>query len=266
MNIEDKVKRGIPLEDYLIIDCHNHIGSWGAFYIPKEGTAESMLESMNNLGIDKVFVTAHSSIGPDYIYGNNIVIDAVKRYPDRFLGYVTVNPNYPENMDDEFNRCFLVEGMRGIKLHPSMHGCSIDYKNNRRAFEVADEKKCPILIHVWGRSDVAIIDRLASEYADAQFIMGHSGAEQKAMEDAILVSNKRPNVYLDLAVSFAFQGNVEWFVKEAGSKKILFGSDMPFYDPRHTFGRIALAQISDEEKRDVLGLNMKKLLNLEVIK
>jgi uncharacterized protein len=262
MNIQEKIKRGLPLDDYLIIDCHNHIGCWAPFYVPEGGTAESMLGSMNNLGIDKVFVTAHAAIGPDYRFGNDIVIDAVTKYPDRFMGYVTINPNYPEDIDNEFKRCFAVEGMRGIKLHPSMHGCSIDYKNNRRAFEVANEKKFPILIHVWGRGDVAIIDRLAAQYPAAQFIMGHSGADQKAMEDAVLVSNRRSNTYLDLAVSFAFQGNVEWFVKEAGAKKVLFGSDMPFYDPRHTFGRVALADISDEEKRDILGLNMKRILNL----
>jgi len=96
----------------------------------------------------------------------------------------------------------------------------------------------------------------------AQFIMGHAGGEIRAMEDAVDVVNRHDNVYVDLAFSNPFEGNVEWFVKEMGSKKVLFGSDMPFYDPRPTFGRVAMSDISLEEKKDVFGLNMKKLLML----
>lgn len=51
-------------------------------------------------------------------------------------------------------------------------------------------------------------------------------------------------------------------VKEIGSKRVLFGTDMPFLDPRPALGRVAMADISDEEKKDIFGLNMKYLLNL----
>lgn len=260
-NFVERAKQGLPLDDILIIDCHNHLGLWSAFHGPKE-TPEDMLRNMDQLGIDMVCATAHSSIGPNYIYGNNQVMEAVKKYPDRFNGYVTINPNYSEDMQHELERCFAVPGMRGIKFHPACHGCTLDYKNYAPAYEYADRNRLPVLIHVWGRGDVAAVDRVSVQYPGAQIIMGHAGAEIKAMEDAINVVNKRSNVYMDLAISLTYQGNVEWFVKEAGSKKVLFGTDMPFFDPRPTFGRVAMADISDEEKRDVFGLNMKKLLKL----
>ena len=81
---------------------------------------------------------------------------------------------------------------------------------------------------------------------------------------AAALINKYDNVYGDLAVSGKPEGNVEWFVKEVGSKELLFGSNMPFYDPRPTFGRIALANISKEAKADILGLNMARLLKLRI--
>lgn len=230
-SIAEKVLSGKKLDDVLIIDAHNHIGLWKAFHAPAN-SAEGMLVSMDTVGIDKVFITAHSSIGPNYVYGNNIVLDAVKRYPDRFIGYVTVNPNYEDDMKHEIDRCFAVEGVKGIKLHPDCHGCPIDYKNYRIAYEAADEKNCPILIHVWGKGEVAAVDRMSAKYPGAQFIMGHAGAEIKAMEDAFELVNKRDNVYIDLAISLTYEGNVEWFVKEVGSKKVVFGTDMPFFDPR----------------------------------
>jgi hypothetical protein len=39
---------------------------------------------------------------------------------------------------------------------------------------------------------------------------------------------------------------------------------MPFFDPRSAFGRVALANISEEQKKDVFGMNMIKLLNMQV--
>jgi predicted TIM-barrel fold metal-dependent hydrolase len=90
--------------------------------------------------------------------------------------------------------------------------------------------------------------------------MAHTGGEMPQVERAVDVINRHANIYTDLAVSESKEGNVEWLVREIGSKKLLFGSDMPYMDPRATFARIAMAEISEDEKRDVFGLNMQKIL------
>lgn len=262
MSLKDNARKGLPLHDVQIIDCHNHIGLWKAFHIP-DPSAEGMLAGMDRLGIDKVCVTAHSSIGPDFRYGNNLVKDAVTRYPDRFLGYVTVNPNYPEEMRDEIQRCLSIKGFVGVKLHPSCHGSAVDNPNYDAAFETVEEKKMPILIHVWGDGDIAAVNRLAPRYPNAQFIMAHAGGSIQSMPYALEVVNRHANVYVDLAVSTAYEGNVEWFVKEVSSKKVLFGTDMPFLDPRSTLGRVAMADISEEEKIDIFSRNMRRILDQE---
>ena len=257
-DICERAMKGIPLEDVLIIDCHSHMGYWRNFNVPR-GTPEGMLATMNTLGIDIVCVTHHSSIGPDYRYGNERVIEAVKKYPDRFIGYITLNPNYPDDMKDEIDRCLAVHGMKGIKLHPDCHGCPIEYKNYNAAYETANELHIPVLIHIWGKNEVAAVDRLAVHYPGARFIMGHAGGDIRSMEDAVDIVNKHDNVYVDLVVSATLEGNVEWFVKEVSSKKVLYGSDMPFLDPRPAIGRVAFAEISDDEKRDIFGGNMKRI-------
>ena len=106
------------------------------------------------------------------------------------------------------------------------------------------------------------MDRLASEYPEATFIMAHAGGEIVTVERAVDIINRRENIYADIAVSESREGNVEWLVREIGSKKLLFGSDMPTMDPRGTFTRLAMAEISEDEKRDVFGLNMQKILKI----
>lgn len=246
-------------KDMLVIDCHNHLGPWKAFHAPSN-KAEGMLVSMDNLGIDIACLTAHSAIGPDYVHGNDLVYDVIRRYPNRFLGYVTLNPNYPDDMQNEIQRCFKLEGFVGLKMHPSCHGSAIDNPNFDVAYQYAHENNLPVLIHVWGRGDVAAIKELAGRFTNAQFIMGHAGGDVPSMREAINVVNRYENTYLDLALSLTYEGNVEWFVSEVGSKRVLFGTDMPFFDPRPAFGRVLMADISDEQKRDILGLNTKRLL------
>lgn len=257
----EKARRGLPLDDVLIIDSHCHMGSYYRFNAP-HNDAEGMLESMNALGVNMAFVTAHASIGPDYVYGNDIIIEAIQKYPDRFIGYVTLNPHYPEDMIHELERCFTIPGMKGIKLHPSCHGVPIDHENYTPAYEFANGHKYPMLIHVWGIDQVRVIDKLAGEYPDISFLMGHTGGDVLAMEEAIRVVNSHKNVYGDLALSIVREGNVEWLVDKISSRKLLYASDMPFFDPRPAFGRVAMAQLSEEEKRDVFGLNMKRMLKL----
>ena len=51
-------------------------------------------------------------------------------------------------------------------------------------------------------------------------------------------------------------------MEEAGADRVLFCSDIPLMDPRAQMGKIITADISDEDKKLVLGGNAKRLLKL----
>lgn len=259
MRIIEMARKGIPLADVKVIDCHCHMGDWQHFHVPN-GSAEGMLESMDALGTDIACVTAHCAIGPDYIHGNNMVIDAVRKYPDRFLGYITINPNYPEDIKNELDRGFAIDGMFGVKLHPGTHDKPIEHRNYHIAYEVANHKKCVVLIHVWGKGPVRTVGKMADQYPDISFVMGHGGADIEGMEAAAEVVGSHKNVYVDIAISRAREGNVEWLVKNMGSDKVLYGTDMPFFDPRPTLGRLAFADLTETDKKNIFGLNMERLI------
>ena len=257
--IAEAVKKGIALADTLVIDCHCHLGGIKNFYVP-ETSAASMVAVMDTLGVDKACISSFPAISSDYRMGNELLFEALSKFPDRFLGYATANPNYPDDMVPELDRCFSVDRVIGIKLHPSAHGCSIDHANNHIVYRYAVQHHLPILIHVWGQKEVREIDGIADRYEDLTLIMGHGGAEIRAMEMAVEVVKRHENVYVDLAVSIAREGNVEWFVQQMGAQRILFGTDMPFLDPRPTLGRVALAQISEPDKKKILSENFQNIL------
>jgi hypothetical protein len=259
-NFTELAKQGLPLKEALIIDVHCHMGRFFSLSVPVF-TVKKMLGCMDNLGIDIACISHHSAITSDYIFGNNLVVEILRKYPKRFLGYCTINPHYPEDIKAELVRCFSFHGIMGIKLHPSIHQVPVDYKNYHLAYEAADEKHCPVLVHTWGKTAVSEIGRIAGMYPNAVFIMAHSGGDVRAMENAIDVVNKHKNVYADLAVSRTMEGNVEWLVKEMGANKVLYGSDMPLLDPGPALGRVAMADLDEKDKRKIFGLNIKGILS-----
>ena len=96
------------------------------------------------------------------------------------------------------------------------------------------------------------VSSVSDTYKNAKFIMGHFGANTDGFTSAIELINKRGNVYGDLALSFA-PGEYRMACVEVNPKRILFGTDMPFYDPRFTISRLAMADIPYETKLDIFG-------------
>ena len=76
-------------------------------------------------------------------------------------------------------------------------------------------------------------------------------------------ANSCSNIYLETCTSLGEHDSIEFLVNGAGEDRVLYGSDIPLMDPRLQVGRIVTADISDEAKVKVLGLNAIKLLGLD---
>ena len=68
-------------------------------------------------------------------------------------------------------------------------------------------------------------------------------------------------MYLDTAGSVAQFGIFTQLVKHVGAGRILYGDDFPWMCPTHQIGRILLAPITDDEKKQILGGTMQRLLS-----
>ena len=70
------------------------------------------------------------------------------------------------------------------------------------------------------------------------------------------------NIYLEICGSNLTRFEIEWMIAEVGADRVIFGTDMPWIDPRFTLGKVAYANLSDEQRRLVLGENMARLLRM----
>ena len=253
------------LKGELVIDAHTHMGPYYNFHIP-DNDSDSMIEVMDRLGVSLACTSPHVGITPDFKMGNDIALQAMRKHSGRFFGYITINPNYPEEIMQELERCYEM-GMRGIKIHPSLHGYPADGDNLRAMWEFAAEKSLPVLSHTWAGDRTcspSVMGKLADEYPSVTVILGHSGGTLSGYNESIEVAKKRENVFLETCGSSVFYGVIEMMTEGVGADKILFGSDMPFVNANAQIGKILYARISDEDKRKILGLNMANILKDKV--
>lgn len=267
-SLRDCALLGKALERETVVDCHGHLGPWFAFNVPM-GSARGMVATMDRLGIGRVVVSAHASIGPDYVLGNELAEQAAAYYPGRIYAYVGVNPNYPaDQMQAELENCLSKPAFVGIKMHPDVHRYPVGGEGYRVAWEYAHARGLPVLSHVWHGSSFSapgMFRELAGNYGGAKVILGHSGGSPEGHEECARVAKEFPNVYLDTCGSQHYYGSLERLVSAVGAERILFGTDLPFIDPRPQLGRVLFSTISDDDKRLILGLNALRLFNFETV-
>jgi predicted TIM-barrel fold metal-dependent hydrolase len=255
LSLRDRALGGQRLDDLLVIDNHCHVGPHGGFWQPLNDAA-SMVRTMDRIGIDRACVFSTLAITIDARGGNDLSLAAAAAFPDRLMAYVVVDPNQPERVPDELQRCFDAGG-RGIKFHTQLANYPFDGPGYEPAFAFAHEHRLPLISHGVGSPE--ILRRVARDYPDAHFIVAHAGAGI-AGDDLLRVAAEEPNVYLDLCSSVARFGAFAEVVRKVGAAKLLYGSDAPWMCFTHQIGRVLLAPIAEEEKRRILGSNVAALL------
>jgi predicted TIM-barrel fold metal-dependent hydrolase len=216
---------------------------------------------MDRVGIEKLCISSFLSLGPDCTGGNDMVAEVVRTFPDRFVGYAVVNPNRPDEVRGELDRCFTRLGMKAIKLHPACHRYSIEGSAYREVFEYANERRIPILSHEWGRAD--FLEGISREYPETTFIIAHTAFWDGRSDFPFAgVLQRQPNVFVDLVYSNMFYGALERMVAQVGAQKILWRSDFPLHDLSYPLGCTLFAKLDDACKQSILGGNMLGILGI----
>jgi predicted TIM-barrel fold metal-dependent hydrolase len=225
----------------------------------------------------------HVAISYDVERGNALMQEVIDTHPDKFLGYWVINPNYPDIIEKDLRIFDQRRGFVGIKFWSDYHMVPVTSPKYAAALEYTNEHGLLVMVHTWGESPFdapGLVGQIAERYPMAQFLMAHCGHGE--WETAASLARDLPNVYLDLtsvpnAHDFSLMpggslmprapvggaqvnGIIEYMVETAGSKKIVFGSDLPWYSQHYHAGAILFARISDEARHDILHRNAERLL------
>jgi predicted TIM-barrel fold metal-dependent hydrolase len=239
----------------MVIDCHCHAGKGDLMTAPwnTDAPIEPYLRRARAAGIDKtvVFAPFHS----DYVEANAQVARIVARYPRRLIGFAFVHASRDTGrIFSMVERAVKQWRFRGIKLH------GYEAMPTREVCEVARTFRLPLLADVVGRAEV--VDMLAPQYPDVTFIIPHLGSfadDWRAHQRVIDQLVRYPNVYTDTSGVRRFDYIVE-AIKQAGARKVLYGSDGPWLHPGVELHKIRLLKLPPEQEALILGGNAVRLL------
>jgi len=264
----------------MIIDVHGHLGNinqapfWSA-------PADSLEAYCSDAGVDLLCVSSAKSLMYDAHEGN-MELDAALRASTRLLGYVVVNPVFPDSMNDlrliEDNRKF-----KGVKVHPDYHGYNMDSRRMADFLDEVAKQTTLMLFHVscmpgTGFADPGSVARFAERHPDTSIIMAHvAGIFQNGNYPYFpnlqglekVASMGLANAYVDTAhyLMYVYPGVMDRIVELAGADHLVFGTDVPLQGPmqmRFAIEAVMAAGITAEEKTKILCRNAAALLAVEM--
>jgi predicted TIM-barrel fold metal-dependent hydrolase len=197
---------------------------------------------------------------------NEPIFQAVADKPDRFLGWVFVNPQGGTDQIQELNKWKNKPGFIGVKAHPFWHRYQ-PVELLPVAVQLAKMEK-PLLIHA-GFDAHGDYDVLLQKVPDLKLILAHAGFPLYSDTWNKIKNNK--NVYVDLSQTSYLNDRTTWqAIEYLGVERCLFGSDGPYgvhgdddlFDYSFIKRRIERLFPDKEIQKKLLGENFLELIHI----
>ncbi len=238
-------------------DLHAALDSAGvdkAFVIPaiRRGLEKAATYSQLKRVISRQGAQLKEAVRP-----NNSLSIELARESGRLFPLAWINPLL-KDAAKEANEC-LKKGAVGIKLQPGFHGYALKDECVARVVKTVEDHNAPIFVHT-GTDVPPLSSRgLIEEFRDVPFVLMHMGMYTH-YTDAIALAKKYDNVYVDTADPLPAIA-VEMAFEQLGSRKILMGSDYPFWGhPKLAVDKIQIAVRDSRARRMILGKNALRLV------
>jgi predicted TIM-barrel fold metal-dependent hydrolase len=219
---DDELRRLLP-DGAEIFDAHLHLGhdidGWSGQY-------EELERIMDAYGISRAFMFCMDEPDrePAFRAPNDRSLRDAERSGGRLIPFVRLDLT-GEGPIEEAIRC-LDRGARGIKLHPRAQRFTLKDKRLAPVFELAADRRVPILIH-GGRGLPPIADHLRAlveRYPQAQLIIAHAGIADLAALAGCFAG--RRGVFFDTSVWSPV--DLLDFFHQVPPEQILYASDYPY--------------------------------------
>lgn len=273
---------GLPtveqLQRYRIWDSYftpsySHPGSDGSSRLVTD--VERALPAIRKAQFEKLCYFPHVGVGTtsDAAYEKlardnpKVIEKPFERWPKLLLGMIQLNGNDVRASLDALNRWLRDGPMVGVYFPGGGPGSlTCTHRNFDRLVERITELRGVIMQHTWfvtagkqskGASTPSELAELAARHPRQKFICAHAGGE---WEKGIRAVRSSPNILVETSGFDSTAGFLEMAVRELGGDRIVFGSHLPSRSLGTELGKVIGANITEPEKRKILGENFRNLL------
>jgi predicted TIM-barrel fold metal-dependent hydrolase len=190
--------------------------------------------------------------------GNNHVYDLARSLPKNVIQFFWVTKSQQNELDMNYSEM----DFKGLKLHQCWEYFKINSEYFKTVANWATLHEMPLFIHLYSYKDVADLIEYIKHNNNLKLINGHLfGLELFMQEDIEYLKN----IYFDVSNNcFISNERFEKALNHFGSGKLLLGSDVPYGENslENVISRIKGLDIPENQKKEILGNNMKNLLEI----
>jgi predicted TIM-barrel fold metal-dependent hydrolase len=196
---------------------------------------------------------------------NESVAQAIRVRPDKFVGWIAVNPNMG-NPIEELEKRACEPGWIGVKTHPFMYRHPVVKLDEAAAY--CAERGWPMLMHLGADRERGDYRYLPERHPKLKIIYAHAGLP--FFRDLWDYARDRKNIFVDFSPSLLDESIKQGALKALGPERCLYGSDSPYGYPdaegRHDYPRVMNSilrmQISDGDTERILGGNFREMVGI----
>jgi predicted TIM-barrel fold metal-dependent hydrolase len=269
--------------DFAILDVHHHVGdAFRALGGALEGAATTdpgdevaaRLAIMDRAGVAQALVIpGHAYERSRGAADTRAVNDGIAAYrdalPGRFPGAIGITePTHGDAGLAELERGRRELGLVGFSFHTRFQGVSLDSRWIARACERMGELGLVPVIHVMDETPEEALWKLAAlarSQPDMEFLALDAFGSYESTRQCSFVADVAPNILFDTSLSYNFDF-IEEFAGRFGAERVVFGTDLYSHPVgrriSHLLPQILESELSDGQKRAVLGDNARRLFGL----
>jgi len=243
----------------------------------KLATADELIASMDEDGVDISVITNYGWTTHEFcVETNDYILESIARYPDRLIGFCSVQPNSFEAAIAEIERC-VKGGIKGVgEMRPDMQLFDLGDEEVMKPFiEVIAKHKLILLTHASepvghnypGKGGITpdMLYPFITSFPDLTIVCAHWGGGLPFYALMPEVKQAMTNVFFDTAASpLLYSPNVyHQVIQLVGADKILFGSDYPLLTPGQLLKELGSLDMPEETKSLLLSGNAQRLLGIK---
>lgn len=242
-------------------------------------TADELINEMDKENVDMSVVMGigWTDLGIA-IEANNYIVEAVKNYPTRLVGFSGINPAWGDSAAYEAERCANL-GLRGIgELHPTTQEYNLgDSATMQSLVSVINEHGLILATHCSepvghsysGKGNVTLNDLwcFITKFPEVPLVCAHWGGGLPFYSLMPEVAKALENVYFDTAASCLLYDSriFSSIVNIIGADKVLLGSDYPLVNPGRILNQLRSAGLTIEQQKAISHNNARRLLDRRLL-
>lgn len=265
---------------------------------PSDWTLDGLIKSMDEAGIDMACMIRESFFYMSH-YGvpcstNYHTIEAMQRYPDRIIGCSNVGPHLIRGVKNAIKELEILHkeyGFKCTKIYSPEDSGPFNHPDMFPFYEKCLELKIPVFIHtgfaVGGHSEYCqpiLLDKICLEFPELKIVAFHFGWPEHEVLNSLAWKHK--NLYVGMSgmlgplyyapMRLAHMVGLVMNIL-GGSEKLIFGTDWPASPadvsvrailelemPKELQEGWGFPPITEQDKANMLGLNLAKILNINV--